>query len=324
MRRLALFAVLVTLAACAGNQDNPTNAHDLRVLGMSFEPPMLFAQVCPVSESAWLDPRLAVLTGPVALTTLIVDPAGEGRAISWDLTACASPGDRTCGTGPSYRLNSGTTGPGELRITTQRLAGQNPEELKPGNLGVPEFLAGTGTPLLQEVITKDPSTFLGGFNMPLVLHLKAGDEEIYAEKLMVFHCKLMPGMAVNHTPIVPGLQLQGESWPEASIPELQGGGPFAVIPEDFTDRLEKYVLPSYTFKPVQLSELWQISWRADLGSFSPGNTGGTGFDGMEVGKHKTEWSPGEGATERDVTFYAVVRDGRGGESWLVRKAHWKP
>jgi hypothetical protein len=37
-----------------------------------------------------------------------------------------------------------------------------------------------------------------------------------------------------------------------------------------------------------------------------------------------EWEPEEGAAAQDVTFYAVVRDGRGGSSWVMRRARWSP
>ncbi|MHB8877235.1 MAG: hypothetical protein ACYC8T_26350, partial [Myxococcaceae bacterium] len=169
-----------------------------------------------------------------------------------------------------------------------------------------------------------------GILMPVVLRVKAGDEEIYATKYLVFNLLFVPGMAPNHTPRVPGLTLDGAAWDEGATPVLQGAGPFVIEPLDFKDRLEPYVVPSYStasgeaLVPFHLDEAWKIAWRADLGRFSESVTGGTTYDGSELAKHRNQWSPAAGDSEGDVTFWAVVRDGRGGESWLVRKAHWKP
>ncbi len=315
MRRALVLALFLSAAGCVGSQDNPTNVHDLRVLGASFEPPEIFAVSC------YDDSALAVFASPVVMTALVADPAGAGRSIDYDLRVCASQGDTTCTGDGALTLTRGSTGPGEL-VVKDVPASFNPNLRLPLMPGAQ--LVDGGTPLLEEVVEHDLYQGLGGIRLPAVLHVKAGDEEVFAKKLLVFTCKLLPEMTPNHTPRLPGLLLEGEPWPDDALPDLQGSGPFAVEPEDFQDRLEPYVVPSYSLKPVHLSELWIISWRADMGTFSEGDTGGTGFDGIAVAKHHTEWTPGPDATERDVTFWAVVRDGRGGESWLVRKAHWRP
>jgi hypothetical protein len=61
-----------------------------------------------------------------------------------------------------------------------------------------------------------------------------------------------------------------------------------------------------------------------MGVMSSYETGGTDFSGGVGGQDNT-WKPDPTATtEQDVTFTFVVRDGRGGESWLTRTAHWTP
>ncbi len=53
-------------------------------------------------------------------------------------------------------------------------------------------------------------------------------------------------------------------------------------------------------------------------------TGGSNLVGEE-GRHRSEWTPSRTSTEPlDVDFWFVVRDGRGGQSWLRRQAHWTP
>ncbi|HYX90905.1 MAG TPA: hypothetical protein VE782_05050, partial [Myxococcaceae bacterium] len=94
-------------------------------------------------------------------------------------------------------------------------------------------------------------------------------------------------------------------------------------PEPFDELQERYVVPNFQLQPVDLVESWKIAWYADYGRFTPQETGGTDFGGTSS-RHYVEWSPPEAAVERDVRFWMVVRDGRGGSSWLIRTAHYRP
>ncbi|RYZ34073.1 MAG: hypothetical protein EOO72_13425, partial [Myxococcaceae bacterium] len=99
--------------------------------------------------------------------------------------------------------------------------------------------------------------------------------------------------------------------------------PFVVTSEDVSALEEAYVVPGLRLQAVNLKEAWEISWHATLGEFGPQETGGADFGGQQ-GRHRTEWKPAQGAAAQEVTFWAVVRDGRGGSSWLVRRARWSP
>ena len=67
-----------------------------------------------------------------------------------------------------------------------------------------------------------------------------------------------------------------------------------------------------------------VAHHTTSGTMSPYETGGTNLGG-QVSKSTFKWMPDAVATEPlDVTFYFVVRDGRGGESWLTRQLHWSP
>ncbi|MHB8878769.1 MAG: hypothetical protein ACYC8T_34140, partial [Myxococcaceae bacterium] len=157
MRRLLLLLALSAFAAgCLGSQDNPTNVHDLRVLGMSFEPPELFA---PVSLAELGDPKAQVAlrmawARPVTFTALIADPEGGGRKIEYELRACANRGDRTCATylQDSKRFTDGDTGPGELVI---------------GDFSPGATVLDDGDSLLQEAWDQDTYKGLGGILMPV-------------------------------------------------------------------------------------------------------------------------------------------------------------
>jgi hypothetical protein len=290
--------------ACVEPQDKPDLVHDFRVLGISTERPELMAPVCELNQDA-----LNALREEVTYRALMVDPKGGNRPIRYSLWACADASDTLCSDAANHvELASGTASEGVLQLS-----------IHPG-----EALAGDGTPLLYRVQEKDPYKGLGGLRMPLVLHAQAGDEEIYAQKLMVFSCPLVEGMTPNNNPVLPGLNLEDSTWPEEISKDLHGPGPFAISVDDVSSLEEHYVVPGIRVKSVSLTESWKISWYTTLGKFSAEETGGADFGG-EVGRHRTKWEPPkEGGAEQDVTFWAVVRDGRGGVSWTIRRAHWVP
>ena len=305
MRHLPALLGLLFCAACVGSEDTPSNVKDLRVLAMRFDPPELFADVCSPDPSA----LLPTLARPVRLTALIPDPAGDGRDLDYVLSACSTTRDALCEE-DRVELARGVTRGGELVVN-----------LAPGP-GVAQLE--DGTLLAQRVLEEDTYQGLGGIRLPLVLEVSGGGERIYARKLMVYNCPLVPGMAVNVQPELSGLLLEGEPWEEGAPRELSGPGPFRVEAMDFSERQEGYVVPSFEFKPVQLRESWELSYYGTLGSFSPNQTGGADLGGGED-RHRVEWRPPSSATEpQDVLFWVVVRDGRGGLTWVTRSVRYTP
>jgi len=316
MRARAMAACALMLGACVGPADVPSNVHDLRVLGESFEPPELMAPTCDTSSLA----NFAVFTSPLQFKALIADPAGQGRPIAWELWACANPNDRTCTTPTENQLlASGQT------AVTNGLDEELTMTVQPGAVILSNGPADGGPePLLLQVIQDDPYHGLGGILMPVVLHLRAGAEEIYAQKLMVFSCQFFPQMKPNQTPVLRGFQLAGVEWPnDGGTVRAQGAGSIQVQADDISDLEESYVVPGFDLKPVSLVESWKIDYYTTLGTFSPDETGGTNLDGS-ADPNTTAWSLPSGATEQDVNFWFVVRDGRGGESWTQRKLHYVP
>lgn len=302
MRAATLLALLV-LASCVGPEDNPTKVIDLRVLAAAFEPPELMAPSCDLASPQ----NLALYATPVSYTALVADPAGAGRSIDYELLACARVSDRTCDDeGEFLPVASGSMPAGELSLT-----------LQPGTWKLPD-----GSPLLSKVLELDTFKGLGGLRMPLVLHLKAGDEEIYAQKIMLFSCRFFADQKANVTPRLPGISIDGRPWTEQPQ-QLEGPGPFEVRVDELSALQEAYLVPSYELQPVHLTESWKLTWHTTRGSFSPGETGGTDLGGGE-GRHFVEWRPGSSTPETEVSFWIVVRDGRGGTSWLSRSAHYRP
>jgi hypothetical protein len=334
MKRALLAFTLLGLC-CVPPSDDSSQVHDLRVLAVNFEPPELMAANCdallnqagdggPIDLTAFL-----AFAKPIEMTWLIQDPLVAPRDIRWDVRACAAQSDLKCeNQGEFVTLASGVTQGGELK-----------RFLAPGFTFVdipPDAGFGSGTPLLLKVGQQDTFRGIGGLRMPIVLHVTAGTEEAYAMKLMVFSCRAFPAMKANLNPNLPGMTYttstsrelgldDGGLWGENELPQFSGkdaGVRFEPLP--FTDLQETYVVPSFQLKPLQLTESWKISWHTDLGRINPNETGGTGFDGVEE-HHRVFWQPliAEN-TEQDVNFWMVVRDGRGGQTWIHRKLHWKP
>lgn len=325
---LILLPVLAALSACVQPEDDPTNVHDLRVLAIRFETPEVLLNECNLGllgglagsaadggmisiPPALLEKLARDAARPLTMTSLIADPQGNGRPLKYRVVACANQNDRKCtNEGDFLELARGETTGGELSVT-----------VAPGAMLLPD-----GTPLLQEVIAQDLYKGLGGFRVPVVLDVQTmdGSEHVYAQKLMVYMCRFFPTMQENVTPVLPGMTIAGERWPEDEVKELTGTAEVELSPEDFTALQETYVLPSLELKPVEIEEAWKVSWYTTSGSMSAGTTGGVDFGG-EVGRQRSKWRPDKTlTTPQDVTFTFVVRDGRGGNSWLQRRVRWTP
>ncbi len=336
--RAFIMLTLLSLSACVGSDDNPTTVKDLRVLGMRFEPPEVMLEGCNVELllklTAGLDGGLdgidagivglppsilASLGRTLDFSALIADPAGSGRPLDYRLLGCTMRGDRDCNDeGAFVELKRGSTTAGELSLRLEFKGDERP-------LGLQSIGADGGT-LLLEVIQQDTFKGLGGVRVPVILEVSAKDtgEKIYAQKLMVYTCPFFPTMKPNITPILPGLQWNGEPWAENEIREVSGTESVLFEPDDFSALEESYVVPTLQFKPLTLIESWKITWLTSSGAMGQYNTGGTNIDG-KTERHHSTWNPDPAEAEpRDVDFFFVVRDGRGGSSWTKRTAHWSP
>src|SRR5262249_21844391 len=194
---------------CVAPEDEPSLVHDLRVLGMAFEPPELMAPSCVELLALNNNEIPPTFEASQQMRALIADPAGGGRSIDYDLAACTDLADLTCTEDASQRVELGQ---GSLQAGGWSTAGT------PG----PMVLPGGTTPLLKGVLDKDQYHGLGGIRLPVVLHLKAGDEEVYATKLMVFSCQIYPDYPPNVPPHLPGLRIADTPWPVDPPPAVQG------------------------------------------------------------------------------------------------------
>ena len=217
---------LVLTSACVDRQDDPTTVHDLRVLGIQFDPPEMLITRCNAGSLqrliatqadggsfANIDPLLlfellSVASQPLEFRALIADPKGNGRAVQYRLSVCTDVSDRTCAN-PEKRvlLNEGelsASGTSELSMQVTPVS-----ELRDGGLPSIRSLP-NGTAVLLDVLQNDTFRGLGGIRVPVVLELTATDtgEHIYAQKLMPYVCKFLPQMVQNVLPVLPGMTLR--------------------------------------------------------------------------------------------------------------------
>jgi len=332
-RRVIVLVGCSVVLACMPPLPSPQKVVDLRVLAASFEPPEVLISPCDPrlllslasgGSTANIDPAvlnqlLTIGSRPLTYRALVEDPAGGGRALTYRLRACANTGDRECdNTDDFVELTSGKRPAGEWELPLDGLTPQTPL------LGT--ALLPDGNPLLLEAIVQDSSRGLGGIRVPVMLEVKASDtdEWIFAQKLMVYQCQFFPSMRENVTPRLPGLLLDKEPWPEGEVKQLSGDREFVLEPVDFSALEEPYTVPSVTLSQVNLTETWKLAWYSTRGSVGNFETGGTNFDGNSE-RHRNTWKPDTSLAEPvEVTFVVVARDGRGGQSWLIRKARWSP
>ena len=327
--RTTVLLLAVVMSACVAEMDDPTQVKDLRVLGMRLEPPEILMAGCDVRAllaavqsssdggTVMVPPQLQQLlatyaSAPLKFTALVADPAGNGRQLKYRLRACSKRSDKQCDNDGEYvDLASGTMTGGEVTAT-----------IRPGI----QFLD-DGQPLLLDVISDDTFKGLGGVRVPIVLEVSAADtgEQIYANKLMVYTCQFFPEMTQNVTPILPGITWADAGvWAEDEVKEWSGRDEVKLLPIDFIPLEEAYVVPSLLLTPVNLVEAWKVTWMTTSGTMSSYNTGGTDFVGVE-GLHNNAWKPSQTSNDpQDVTIYFVVRDGRGGNSWMTRHVRWTP
>ena len=315
---VAWVVAAVAGGGCVNIPDDPTTVHDLRVLGVNMEPPELMAPVCPsFSGGEIVIPQedLATYAAPVTLHALLVDPAGERPAHLVRAVRLLVAGR------PHLRAGE-RDGPGHLRPDHR---GEFSFTFSPGTILLPN-----GRPLLLQVLENDTVyRGLGGIRVPLVLHVGAQGEEVFAQKIMLYSCQFFPDQRANVTPSLPGMTMNGGAWPlEPEALQLSGRGPFRTLPEELAPHQEPYVVPSIpdqtgAVSRIDLVESWKLSWYTDYGTFSSATTGGTDATGREA-RHNNEWRPPAAREERDVTYWVSVRDGRGGLSWSTWKAHYRP
>ena len=299
MRRLAVFALL---AGCSTTLDGVGNVHDLRILAMRADPP----------EQLVTDPR------PVTVTALIANPPG-GFLVSAKWTTCAAPDSDTS------RCLESSTGYAVLGESTVKTG---PEGAEPSVTFLPD------PELLKQVAQADQYRGLAGLRQIIQVDLRAGDQQAVGFKRMVFSVPSKNPINVN--PVVGPVEFNDAGWaPDASVvftvapPRMLGQGMGMAVPARnqlavLEDRSlpEFYEVRTFNGDVRKLQEAWRYNFYVSHGTFSPTAGGGNNLLSTDAGNIETQWArvDGEDGGSGPTTVWIVVRDGRGGETWAVRRA----
>ena len=284
---------------CGVPSDDVSLVHDLRILGVTADPPELMTPDC----ASFDNPPDNLFDAPGTFRALLADPLGAGRNLDYDLKACVSQSDTRCDQDPdqTVAITSGSMPAGDWSFP-----------LSPGELTLAD-----GSRLWKKALASALDSGQAGFWLPIVLHVKAGTEEIFAQKLMVLSCHTYSDSAANTNPDLPDLLRNGEVWAPDDHTPFADDLTLELAP--FDDRREHYVEPDINLKPVELDETWRISWFTTLGGFTPVSADGA-IGTVDDPKRHAKWESTDTVPTPNVQFWVVVRDGRGGMSWLSRSA----
>lgn len=286
----------IALAACGGTLEDPSVVQDLRILAMRADPPEIIVAPDEVGRAA--------LSGYL-LSALVADPYGDDHTSIYEWTACPDPGRPRCdGAAGAVEVGRGEFAPSAHGPASELLRGFLPSW---------EFL--------RRALEQDPLGGFGGLPILVTLRLRStdGSEEVVGSKRVLFTVRQVPGQTANLNPFVGAIRLDGEPWREEVPRTLSARSPMRVSAADPAPRAETYVVPDFRGGFQTLKERWTFSFLATAGRFSRHHAGGgTEVVATEPERIESDWAPPGEPLPTWVTFFIVVRDGRGGEGWSVR------
>ena len=331
----ALLAMLAAamLAGC-GSLDSQDLVHDLRMLAQRSDPadqvfnlPFLradggvptFLDGGPIFyDDGGLDPDAVILLAgtlstvqPVEVTTLIADPDGGGRSIHYQYATCVELGDG----GRCDLSQQGAFALSEGDFVPDGGWGELPVTLKPT------------TDQMLATFVDDPYFGLGGYiTLPVQLHISAGSEDVWGYKRVVFSMRFANDApeTPNQNPYIPALDLDQNIWSETLPPTLVDRRAYDIAPVVPAAAEENYTRPLFTGGSLSFQESWRYNFFATAGGFSSFGTGGSSNIGSGDNPTDSQWTPKDTDGPQNVTYFVVVRDGRGGDGWAVRTAQFAP
>lgn len=307
VRRAALLVVAALLVACDPGFESPEIVLDLRLMGLRADPPEVVADFDPSS------PTIPPLP-PVEVTVLVADPA-DTRALAWSMRACEprTQEDRCDGASQLRAMGDGVI--------------PDPEEpfAEPIRASVTADVA-----LLQASLESDPQLGLSGVEVLVEVRVwpEGGDpaDAIVGVKSIVYAPRIPAERVANTNPIVDTIAVGPADMPELGIIEdcrveepvfsVTAGTEIRLSPIELEGVRETYVLPTLDGGSRTITENLRYSWFATEGGFSAGQSGGAtdpfGNEPTIWTKYRVPDAPGR------YPVWMVVRDERGGTSWVKR------
>lgn len=278
---LRALTLLLLLVACTPDFASVSQVTDLRVLAVQAEPPDALFDANHVDD--------------VTVRVLAVDPFARAD-VRVNARICAPTTNLLCQDGPQLPLD-----------TLDRPAGSSISWL----LQVPPAV-------IAYAQQSDDLKGLGGIRVMLSMDLDDLDPagKVYASKLLLY--SPAAGHVPNHNPVIASLQLTDDTQPAGTLQpgdtlQLKTGVPKGLRPVLADGSIEEYDTVDLTGKTVHLRE--QPAWK--FFTTSKGD-----LDRDSADEPLDGVAPPEGMTRLTAlragagTLWIVVRDGRGGESWL--------
>ena len=274
-------AVLVLLAACTPDFAAPSDVADLRVLAVTADPP-----------EALFDPD-GGSSQPVAIRVLAVDPARDAGPQTMELQICGQTDSRRCDEGPV--ADAGTV---PLAFTLPPI---------------------DATPFVES----DKLSGYAGIRVQLSFSVDDGSPRgpVYGDKVLIYSPANAPWVtgscAPNHNPqIEPQVAVTIDGGPVGVLPglPLTAGIEYGLRPQVTAGSREQYCtldLRGNLLTDLQEQPRW-FFFTAPGGSFDR-ETADEPLDGGAAPDGLTRFTP----SADGGTIWIVVRDARGGESWLT-------
>jgi hypothetical protein len=309
MRGLRCIMLALWLCGC-GELDTVDHVKDLRMLAVRLDPP---DQKLTPSQLQALPGAQATQT--VNVTVLIADPNAAGRSIDYTLSTCArlDTTNRNCTSasiGYQQILQGQTSAPNgytELSLT----------------FSAPDTL-------LLQALEQDPYHGTQGLWLPVQLELSAGQQQVVGTKLVVYSLPDVAGDDVlNENPNLLAIHVDQDEWAAQtpfvfSVAATPKDG-FVLNPIFDTSAQQRYQQPTFTGNTRASQEIWLVDYFSTWGGMTPTTAGGAGLAAANQNTQPSSaFKPPKAAQLGPGLFWFVVRDGRGGESWLVRPAVLTP
>jgi hypothetical protein len=293
----------VAAAGCDAGFEKQSIVLDLRALAAQANPPEVVLDIDVMDPDSF--EQLSI--PPITVTALYADP-GEARRLEWIMTACPPTRSLRCDdpTAPYIAVDFGSI--------------DDPEDA--GSQGISGTF--TATPaVLQESLRLDDAALLGGIGVQIeIVVFPAGDPDlsraVFASKKVLYSPRLPAARVANSNPPLPELTVHGARCGDPLEPpwQVRAGDELTIMVTEPEGARETYQLPTFDGSVRTITENLSYQWYATAGSFSAEMTGGPldpfGNEPALLSKWTAPNDPGE------VRFWLVVRDERGGVSWLER------
>jgi hypothetical protein len=310
--------------ACTPDFDNITTIKDLRLLAIAATPAEVLVDPATLTSAdrATIEAQLPEFT----VSALVVDPAGAGRAVSYQVEACgndplegnADPSGRPGRVGATVAQAPCPTG-------STRVAEGSALPAADGTVVLP--IAFTPSfDLLAAAVRADPLGIELGLPLKLSFVIRAGAEEVVAVKRVLLSPRLSPDQQPNANPVIDALLWRPDRDaaampldPAVPLPLRRGTrlriGPTPGDAEPYEARSYSREQRRFVTEAVS-AETLRYAFFATAGTLGPGNTSTEPSllrTNAQVDLESVYSAPSEGP--RLVDIFVIVRDERTGASW---------